>query len=300
MNWDELSQYVSKNYKKRNAWNVFMCVLLALAAVVALIPLFSIFAYVIRQGLPALNWSFIKELPKPVGEISGGMANSLVGSMTLIALASLVGVPWGMATGIYLSEFGSRNLSLWSRTTSALIRFSVDMHGSVPSIIIGLFVYAIAVKPMKHFSALAGGLALGLIMIPTIARSTEEFLKLVPTHIREAGLALGLPRWKVILWVVVRGSAKAITTGIMLAVARVAGETAPLLFTAFSNRYWQQGLMQPISSLPVQIYTYAISPFDDWHNQAWAGALVLLIWVFAMNVITRMALRSPDGSGAGT
>lgn len=262
-----------------------MMALLAAATTLALIPLFSVFFYVLHQGAPALDMDFFTKLPKPVGETGGGMANSLLGTVTLVFLASLLGVPWGIATGLYLSEYGKGRLS-------HLVRFSADMLASIPSIIIGLFVYALIVMTMKRFSAMAGGLALGILMIPTVARSTEELLKIVPGHIREAGLALGLPRWKVTLWIVLKGSRGAIVTAIMLSVARVAGETAPLLFTAFNNRFWQAGLDQPISSLPVQIYTYAISPYEDWHRQAWAGAFVLVMLVFTMNLITRFVLSA--------
>jgi phosphate transport system permease protein len=280
------ADHIFKSYRKRKVINAAMYAVLILAAAIAIAPLFSVFGYVIAQGFPALNASFFTELPKPVGEIGGGMANALLGTLTLVGIASLVGIPWGIAVGLYLSEYGTKS------RLSDVVRFSADMLASIPSIIVGLFVYAIVVLPMKRFSALAGGLALGLLMIPTVARTSEELLKMVPVHIREAGLALGLPRWKVILWIVLKGSRGPITTGIMLSIARVAGETAPLLFTAFNNRFWQKGLDQPISSLPVQIYTYAISPYDDWHRQAWAGAFMLVAVVFAMNLLTR-AVISP-------
>ncbi|MBI3542957.1 MAG: phosphate ABC transporter permease PstA [Deltaproteobacteria bacterium] len=260
-----------------------MYLVLIVATLIALVPLFSIFGYVLAQGAPALNKSFFLELPKPVGEAGGGMANAILGTVTLVFLASLLGVPWGIATGLYLSEYGRGRLA-------SVVRFCADMLASIPSIIIGLFVYALVVMTMKRFSALAGGLALGILMIPTVARSSEEMLKLVPQHIREAGLALGLPRWKVTLMIVLKGIRGPIVTGVMLSVARASGETAPLLFTAFNNRFWQGRLDQPISSLPVQIYTYAISPYDDWHRQAWAGALILVLLVFAMNLITRVVL----------
>ena len=283
------ADYMQQSYAKRKFVNRIMYLLLGCAAVTAVLPLFSVFGYVISQGLPALNLEFFTELSKPVGEVGGGMANSLVGTCTLVFLASLVGIPWGIAVGMYLSEYGRGRLA-------SVVRFSADLLSSIPSIIIGLFVYAVVVITMKRFSALAGGLALGILMVPTVCRSTEELLKMVPVHIREAGLALGLPRWKVLLWIVLRGSRGPITTGIMLSIARVAGETAPLLFTAFNNRFWQRGLDQPISSLPVQIYTYAISPYEDWHRQAWAGAFVLVMLVFSMNLLTRVAL-SPGGKG---
>jgi len=278
----EIQREMEKHYLHRKIKNWFMCFLLALCAVLALLPLFSVFTHILVNGFPALNFDFFTRLPKPVGEVGGGMANSLLGTLTLIGLASAIGIPWGILTGLYLSEFGSQ------QKIGTLVRFSADMLSSIPSIIIGLFIYTVVVVPMGHFSALAGGLALAIIMIPIIARSVEELLKLVPTHIREAGLALGLPRWKVTLRIVLGGSIKAILTGIMLSVARVAGETAPLLFTAFGNQFWQSQLTDPIASLPVQIYNYAISPFDDWHQKAWAGALTLVCLVFALNITTRL------------
>lgn len=286
-----LAELINKSYKTRKLTNLWMCGLLGFAAIVTLTPLFLVFGYLVQQGFGSLNWDFFTQLPKPVGEVGGGLANALVGTLILVGLASLLGVPWGMSIGVYLSEYGRGRIA-------HIARFSVDLLSSIPSIVIGLFVYAIAVVPMKRFSALAGGLALGILMTPTIARTTEELLKMVPTHIREAGLALGLPRWKVILWIVVKGSLSSIATGITLAVARVAGETAPLLFTALSNRFWTRSLDQPIASLPVQIYNYAISPFEDWHRQAWAGALVLVCLVFAINLLTRWALpRSASEPG---
>ena len=283
---EALSRHIEKKYPRRKAWNTVMCFLLGVTALVALTPLLSVFAYILSKGIPALNLTFLTELPKPVGEIGGGMANAIAGTLTLISIASLLGVPWGIACGLYLSEYSQSKLA-------TVVRFSADLLSSIPSIIIGLFVYALVVAPMKRFSALAGGVALGIIMIPTLARSVEEILKLVPVHIREAGLALGLPRWKVILRILLGGSAKAIITGVMLAIARVAGEPAPLLFTAFGNRFWQSSLDQPIASLPVQIYTYAISPFEDWHQQAWAGALLLVLLVFSMNITARIFINPP-------
>ena len=281
--------FSAAGFSRRKFWNAFMLSCLVGATLLALVPLFSVFGYVITQGFPALNLDFFTKLPQPVGEIGGGMANAWVGTLTLIGLASCIGVPWGLVAGIYLSEYAQGK-------TATLVRFSVDMLASVPSIVIGLFVYALIVMPMKRFSALAGGVALGILMVPTVARTSEELLKMIPIHIREAGLALGLPRWKVILRIVLRGSLSAIVTGVMLSLGRVAGETAPLLFTALSNRFWQQGLDQPIASLPVQIYNYAISPYDDWHKQAWAGALMLVLIVFVLNVLTRLILRPPGVS----
>jgi phosphate transport system permease protein len=280
------SALIAASYKRRNYFNKFMHLLLFLAALVAVVPLFSVFGYVISHGAPSLNWAFFTELPKPVGESGGGMGNSLLGTCILVFLGSLLGIPWGILVGLFLSEFGGRS------RLGTVIRFSADMLASVPSIIIGLFVYALVVISMGHFSAIAGGLALGLIMVPSVSRTTEELLRLVPMSIREAGLALGVPRWKVVISLVLGSSIGPITTGVMLSVARAAGETAPLLFTAFNNRYWHQSLNQPISSLPVQIYTYAISPFDEWHEQAWAGAFLLVMSVLVMNILTRLAFRS--------
>ena len=275
---------IERNYKRRKKINRFMHFLLVAASLGALLPLISVFLYVLVQGLPGLHFDFFTQLPKPVGEPGGGMGNAILGTATLTGIAAVIGIPWGIGAGLYLSEYREGRLS-------QIVRFSTDMLGSIPSIIIGLFVYAVMVVPMKRFSALAGGLALGILMIPTVTRSVEELLKLVPLHVREAGLALGLPRWKVILYIVLKGSTKAITTGAMLAVARVAGETAPLLFTAFGNRFWQTRVDQPIAALPVQIYSYAISPYDDWHQQAWTGALVLVMLVFFMNILVRRLIQ---------
>lgn len=279
-----LTQYIEKKYRQRRVINRIMCALLGLGAIVALIPLLSVFIYVILQGIPSLHLDFFTQLPRPQGEAGGGMANALAGTLVLIGISSLVGVPWGIATGLYLSEYGQGKLG-------HRVRFSVDLLSSIPSIILGLFVYTLVVIPMKSFSALAGGLALGILMIPTIARGVEELLKAVPLHIREAGLALGLPRWKVILRIILAGNSKGISSCIMLSLARIAGETAPLLFTALSNQYWPNRLDQPIASLPVQIYNYAISPYNDWHAQAWTGALVLVMLVFTLNFLTRVFMR---------
>ncbi len=282
-----LHRYLSQGYRRRKFFDFFMRCLLGCTVALAVMPLGSVLSYVIKKGGPALSFDFFTKIPKPVGELGGGMANALVGTLILVAMASVIGVLWGGMIGIYLSEFGKGKLA-------HVVRFATDLLGSVPSIVIGLFVYSVIVMPMKRFSALAGAVALGILMIPTVARSTEELLRLVPQHIREAGLALGLPRWKVILFLVIRGAMSGIITGILLAVARVAGETAPLLFTALGNQYWQSGIDQPIASLPVQIYTYAISPFEEWHRLAWAGALVLVGVVFTMNLLSRFLLRGQN------
>ncbi len=260
-----------------------MHVLLMTMAIVAIVPLVSVFAYVVQQGAPAISWDFLTKEPTPVGEAGGGFANALMGSLILVLVASVIAIPWGVACGVYLSEYSKTKMAV-------VLRFTADIMTSIPSITIGLFVYAVVVVTMGGFSAFAGSVSLAIIIIPSIARTTEEILKLVPDHIREAGLALGLPRWKVILFIVLRGSLGGVVTGLMLSIARATGETAPLLFTAFNNRFFSTSLVQPMASLPVQIYTYAISPFADWHQQAWAGALLLVMFVFTLNLTTRLFL----------
>jgi phosphate transport system permease protein len=225
-----------------------------------------------------------------VGEEGGGMANAWVGSLIVVGMAAGIAVPWGILTGIYLSEYSRGRFA-------SVLRLMTDILGSIPSIITGLFVYSWIVVSMKRFSAYAGAVALAIIMVPMITRTTEEILKLLPNHIREAGLALGLPRWKVTLFIVLRGGMSGIFTGILLAMARAAGETAPLLLTAFGNRYWAQSLDQPIATLPVQIYQYAISPYEDWHRQAWAGAFVLVTFVLLFNLATRLVFQKPNAGG---
>jgi len=238
----------------------------------------------LTRGLTSLNLSFFTQLPKPVGEAGGGMANAIVGSLTLVTLACIMGLPVGVLAGVYLAEYGGGRLGWW-------IRFAADVLNGVPSIVIGIYAYTLIVIPMHSFSAYAGGFALSVIMLPIVARTTEEMVKLVPNSLREASLALGVPAWRTTLWVVVRSARGGIITGIMLAVARVSGETAPLLFTAFGNQFWHRSLGGPISSLPVQIYTFAISPFDDWHRQAWAGALVLLMLISLTSLSVRLLTR---------
>jgi phosphate transport system permease protein len=255
------------------------------AVILAVLPLVSVLGYVIAKGASGLSLHFFTDLPKPVGEPGGGMAHALVGTITLVGIASAIGIPAGVLAGVYLSEFGSTKLA-------RIVRFSADVLAGVPSIVVGVFVYTILVLWMRRFSAWAGGLALAILMLPTVVRTTEEMLKLVPSQLREAGLALGLPKWRTTLFIVLRTAAPGIGTGVMLAVARVAGETAPLLFTAFGNRTWPDGLDQPIAALPVQIYTYAVSPYDDWHKQAWAAALVLVLFVLSLNLIARVVLRT--------
>jgi phosphate transport system permease protein len=258
--------------------------LAAAAAGVVILPLVLIFAFLVYQGGSALDLAFFTHLPKPVGEPGGGMANAIVGSLILIALASCAGVPVGILAGVYLAESLDRRLP-W------VVRFLADVLNGVPSIVIGIFAYTLFVRPMRSFSALAGGVALGVIMIPIVLRTTEELVRLVPASLREAALALGIPEWKVILRVVLPTARAGIVTGVMVSVARIAGETAPLLFTAFGNRFWHQGLDQPIAALPLQIFAYAIAPYEDWHRQAWAGALVLISIVFLVSLLARMATR---------
>ncbi len=271
-------------YTRRRIVNSLAQGLAVLCTVAVLVPLILIFGYLIAKGITSLNFEFFTNLPKPVGEPGGGMANAIVGTMILIGLACLFGLPVGVFTGVYLAEYGHGRFG-W------LVRFAADVLSGVPSIVVGIYAYTLMVLPVHGFSAYAGGFALGVFMLPLVARTTEEMVKLVPNGLREAALALGVPAWRTVLWVVLRTARGGIITGIMLAVARIAGETAPLLFTAFGNQFWHHGLGGPISSLPVQIYAYAISPFDDWHRQAWAGALVLLMLIFLTSLSVRLLTR---------
>jgi phosphate transport system permease protein len=253
-------------------------------ALIVIMPLALILLKVLRQGATSLDWGFLVHLPKPAGEAGGGMANAIVGTLVLVGLASIIGVSVGVLGGVYLSEYGSVRLN-WS------VRFAADILNGTPSIVWGVVVYALVVTPMRGASAYAGGLALGLIMIPLVLRTTEEMLALVPNSYREAALALGIARWKTVVYIVVRTAGKGIITGVLLACARVAGETAPLLFTAAGNRFWSHKLTEPIASLPRQIYDYAQAPYDDWRQQAWAGALVLILIALTLNVGVRLITR---------
>lgn len=268
-------------YSRRRAFDLTARALCAGAALLALVPLASVLLYVTAKGVSGLNLNFFTGLPQPVGEPNGGFGNALVGTLELIALACAVGLPIGVLAGVYLSEFGNSRLA-------RAARFSADVTSGVPSIVVGIFVYSLVVLSMRRFSALAGGIALAMLMLPTITRTTEELLKLVPHSLREAGLALGVPKWRVIMLVVLRTGAPGIVTGVMLAIARAAGETAPLLFTAFGNRFWSFSLDKPIASLPVQIFSYAVSPYEDWHRQAWTAALVLMGTVLILNIGARL------------
>jgi phosphate transport system permease protein len=267
----------------RKSVNVLMLSLTGLCALVAVSVLFFILGYLVYHGGKDVSWDFFTKLPKPVGETGGGMANAIVGSGKLLLLAALFGIPTGLLGGVYLAEFGGHAVPF-------VVRYTADLLNGVPSIVIGIFAYAVAVMPVHHFSAVAGGFALGVMMIPIVLRSTEQFLLAVPRAMREGAMALGASKWRTISSVVLPAASRGILTAALLALARVAGETAPLLFTAFGNRFWSPGWGQPIASLPVMIFTYAVGPYDDWHEQAWAAGLVLLGLVLLTNIIVRTVL----------
>src|SRR5215467_9357669 len=277
---------------RRKATNFVMFTITGLCAFLAISVLFFILGYLIWQGGRSLSWNFFTELPTPVGETGGGFGNAIVGSGKLLLLASLIGIPIGFLGGVYLAEFGGD-------TFSFVVRYTTDLLNGVPSIVMGIFAYVIVVLPMKHFSTLAGGIALGVMMIPIAVRSTEEFLRAVPNTLREGALALGATKWKAVATVVVPAALPGITTGILLALARVAGETAPLIFTAFGNAFWSPGWNQPTESLPYMIWKYATGPYEDWHQQAWAAGLVLLSLVLATNIAARFILRRQVGTSRG-
>jgi phosphate transport system permease protein len=268
---------------RRRAVNVVMFALSGLATAVSISVLFFVLGYLIVKGGSSLNWAFFTALPSPVGESGGGMANAIVGSAKLLLIAACTGIPVGFMAGVYLSEFASPPMA-------GVIRYAADLLNGVPSIVIGIFVYTLIVLPQQHFSALAGGVALGLLMIPVVTRASEEFLRAVPRSLREASLALGASRWVTIARVVIPAGVRGIITAALLGLARAAGETAPLLFTALNNRFWSSGVDQPTASLPVMIYTYAVAPYEDWHRQAWAAGLVLLAFVLLTNLAARMLL----------
>ena len=267
----------------RKSVNIIMLSLTGLCALVAVSVLFFILGYLVYHGGRDVNWDFFTKLPKPVGETGGGMANAIVGSGKLLFLAALFGIPVGLLGGVYLAEFGGHAVPF-------VVRYTADLLNGVPSIVIGIFAYALVVMPVHHFSTLAGGFALGVMMIPIVLRSTEEFLHAVPRSMREGAMALGASKWRTISSVVLPAASRGIMTAALLALARVAGETAPLLFTAFGNRFWSPGWNQPIASLPVMIYTYAVGPYEDWHQQAWAAGLVLLGLVLVTNIVVRTLL----------
>jgi len=273
----------SRTDRSRRAVSGLMTTLTALCTLLAVGTLAIILSYIAMRGIGALSLRFLVDTPRPVGE-GGGIGNAIVGSAVLLLLACAVGIPGGIATGVYLSEFGGGIFA-------SIVRFLVDALTGIPSIVTGVFVYAVVVLRMKHFSALAGGIALALIMVPIVARTTEEMIKLVPHSLREGALALGAPQWRVTLGVVIPAAASGIATGAMLAIARVSGETAPLLFTAFGSRFFPRNLNEPIASLTVQIYNYAISPYDEWHAQAWAATLVLMTLILSINIVVRFLTR---------
>lgn len=276
-------------YRRRKLKDKLMTALLRLCVILALIPLVSILSYVTWRGIGSVNLDFLTKTPAPVGASGGGMANSIVGSGIVVGLAALMGIPIGVLAGIYLAEYGRNNLF------GKVVRFLADVLQGIPSIVVGIVVFTLVVLPMQTFSALAGAVALSMMLVPFVARTTEEAILTVSDDIREAGMALGQPRWRVILSVILNASRGPLVTGLMLAIARIAGETAPLLFTALNNRFWHQGLLEPISTLTVQVYTYAIAPFDDWNAQAWAGAFVLLTLILLTNVVARTLARSKYG-----
>jgi phosphate transport system permease protein len=276
---------------RRRALDHVMTGVAMLTVALVLLPLFAIFAYLVYKGIGSINWAFLTQTPKPVGEEGGGMANAIIGSGLILAIASLMGVPLGIGAGIFLSEYGRNRFG-------DAVRFVSDVLNGVPSIVIGIVAYGLVVIRQKHFSALAGGVALAIMMVPTIARTTEQMLLLVPQAIREAAYGLGVSRWRTTLSITLRTATSGVITGVMLAFARVAGETAPLLFTAFGNQFWNLNPNQPTSALSLQIYTYALSPFDDWHRQAWAGSFVLIVLIVGAVAAVRFAVRR--GTLAGT
>jgi phosphate transport system permease protein len=254
-----------------------------LTVILVLVPLVAVFGYLLYRGLASVNWAFLTQTPKPPGEVGGGVANGIVGSGMILGIASLLGVPLGIGAGIYLAEYGRNRLG-------DAVRFTADVLNGVPSIVIGIVAYAIVVLRW-HFSALAGGVALAIMMVPTISRTTEEMLLLVPQALREAAYGLGIPRWRTTLSITLRSATSGVITGVMLAFARVAGETAPLLFTTLGNEFWNLNLLQPTAALPLQVFNYAKSPYDDWHRQAWAGALVLILLIVSSIAAVRYAVR---------
>ena len=274
-----------RNLKRRKTINVIMLTLSILSAFAAIIPLIYIFFYTTAAGISSLNLDFFTELPKPVGEEGGGIANAIVGSIEIVGIGALFGIPVGLLAGIYVAEYSK---SFFAN----IVKFVTDVLSGIPSIIIGIFAYGVIVLQTRNFSAYAGGFALGILMIPTVTRITEEMLKLVPLSLREASLALGISRWKTTLKIVLRTASGGIITGVLLAIARAAGETAPLLFTSFGNSFWAESLNSPTASLPVQIFNYAISPYEEWHKKAWAGAFVLIALVFIISLIVRLMTKN--------
>ncbi|HUI82926.1 MAG TPA: phosphate ABC transporter permease PstA [Candidatus Binatia bacterium] len=260
-------------------------------SILVLVPLIAIFVYLVIKGVGAINWDFLTKTPKPVGEAGGGMANAIVGSGIILLISSLIGIPLGIGSGIYLAEYGRNRFG-------DLVRFTADVLNGVPSIVIGIAAYSLVVVPQRHFSALSGGVALGIMMIPTVARATEEMLLMVPNAVREAAFGLGISKWRTTLSITLRTASAGVITGCMLAFARVAGETAPLLFTAFGNQFWNLNPNQPTAALPLQIFVYAISPFEEWHRQAWAGALILILMIVGSVAAVRITTSRGRLKGA--
>jgi phosphate transport system permease protein len=276
--------------RRRKVVNGLMTALLSLAAALATLPLLLIFFHLLKEGAGAVEWHFFTNLPQPAGEAGGGMANAIAGTLLLVGIAGAIGLPIGIGAGLYLAERGATRLA-------TIVRFLSDVLNGLPSIVMGIFAWQFIVRPMGRFSALAGGVALGAMMIPMVTRTTEEMVRLVPVALREAALALGYARWRTSLSIVLRTAAAGIVTGALVAIARIAGETAPLLFTALGNQFWSLELDEPIAALPLQIFTYAVSPYDDWHAQAWAGALVLITLVLVISVAARYVTRARFGGG---
>jgi phosphate transport system permease protein len=281
-------KYVTLRKMKNGA----MTAIMLLSTIAVLVPLALVFTYIVKMGLTSINLDFFTQIPKPPGESGGGMANGIVGSGIILGLASLIGIPTGIFGAIYLVEYGGNRIS-------TVIRFCADVLAGIPSIITGMVAYTLIVVPMKSFSALAGAVALSMIMIPIVLRTTEEQLKMVPDTLREASLALGVPLWRTSLKVVLRSAMNGVLTGILLSIARVAGETAPLLFTSLGNQFWNKNLKEPIAAMPLQIFSFAIAPYDDWHRLAWAGALVLVVFMFLVSLTARYFGRSKHGSYQG-
>jgi len=286
-----ITTVVSPISLRRRMTDHVMTGLAVLTVFIVLAPLIAIFGYLVYRGIGSINWAFLTQTPKPVGESGGGMANAIVGSLIILGIASIIGVPFGIGAGVYLAEFGRNRLG-------SAIRFTADVLNGVPSIVIGIVAYGIVVLRQHHFSALAGGVALSIMMVPTICRTTEEMLLLVPQALREAAYGLGVPRWRTTLSIVLRTATSGVITGIMLAFARIAGETAPLLFTTLGNQFWNLRYDQPTAALPLQIYVYANSAYEDWHRQAWAGSFVLIVLIVTSVAAVRYVVRR--GSFGGT
>lgn len=277
---------------RRRIVNVAMTIIVGIAAIITTLPLIFIFAHLLREGASALNADFFTKMPKPPGEAGGGMANAIVGTLIIIGMACALGLPIGIGAGLYLAEFKRTRLA-------NAVRFLADVLNGLPSIVLGIFAWQFLVRPLGHFSAIAGGIALAAMIVPMVTRTTEEMVRLVPTSLKEAAMALGYSRARTSLTVVLRTAAAGIVTGVLVAVARIAGETAPLLFTAFGNNFWSVNLTQPIAAMPLQIFAYAISPYDDWRRLAWAGSLILILLVFIISIIARFVTRSRVGPGHG-